>query len=57
MDAKIDHEYWLLVIMGIGCAAIEAFVIVARMDFVQCVAEFDPLVVFEPKRFVAANEE
>lgn len=57
MDAKIDHEYSLLVIMGIGCVAIEAFATVAKMDFVQCVAEFDPVVVFEPKRFVAVNKE
>lgn len=56
MDVKTDHEYLWLVTMGIDCVAIEVFAIVARMDFVQCAVEFDLVVVFEPKRFVAKFE-
>lgn len=42
--------------MEIDCVAIEAFAIVARMDFVQYVVEFDLVVVFEPKPFVAVKK-
>lgn len=52
-DVKIDHEYLLLVTMGIDCVVIEVFVIVVKMDFAQFAAEFDLVVVFGPIQFVA----
>lgn len=42
--------------MEIDCVAIEVFAIVARMDFVQYVVEFDLVVVFEPIPFVAVKK-
>lgn len=53
MGAKIDHEHYWLVKEEIGYVAIEAFVIVVKMDFVRYAVEFDPDVVSELKQFVA----
>lgn len=57
MGVKIDHEYYWLVTEEIGYVAIEAFVIGVKMDFVRYAVEFDPVVVSEPKRYVAKCEK
>lgn len=43
--------------METGCAAIEAFAIAVKTDFVRYAAEFDLVGVSERKPFVAINEK